>query len=114
MAALHVFGDHRASVFELRRNALGHRVLSFGFLERAEMESTLFCRPLRIVDLRRLRLRRFGDTRSATAGYSIHRDRKKFCPAHRDSCSDFELDLFAFATARFVLSPAQIGKFRRR
>lgn len=68
------------------------------------MEPARFYRSLRLVDLRRLRFRRFDNSCSTIAHRAIHSDGKKLSPPRRRCLAVIELDLPALAPARFVLS----------
>ena len=112
MAALPFPGGHRSPVCHLRRDPCSHRLFPSGFLERVEMEPARFCRSLRIVDLRRLRFRRFGYSRAAIAHRAIHSIGKELYPPDRRYLVVIELDLPAVAPARFVLSSFQTLELR--
>jgi len=71
------------------------------------MEPARFYRSLRLVDLRRLRFRGFGNSRAASAHRAIHSNGKKLSPPDRRYLVVIELDLPALAPARFVLSSFQ-------
>ena len=88
----------------LRCDSRSDRFFSSGFLERVEMESALFYGSLRLVDLRRLRFRGFGNSRAAIAHRAIYSDGKKLSPPDRGHLVAVKLDLSALAPARFVLS----------
>ena len=104
LAALCFSGNYRSPLSDLRRDSRGHRLLPSGFLERLEIESAGFHNPLRIVDLRRLRFRRFGSSRAAIAHRAIYRCGKKFSPDRRACRAALKLDLSALAAAGFVLN----------
>lgn len=70
------------------------------------MEPARFYRSLRIVDLRRLCVRGFGNSRAAIAHRTIHSHGEKFSPPDRRHLVALELDLPALAPARFVLAEA--------
>src|SRR5216684_2728566 len=106
MAALHLFGGHRTSMSHLWSHPCSHRLFPSGFLERVEMEPARFCRSLRIVDLRRLRFRRFGYSRAAIAHRAFDTGGKNLRARRRDYFVALELDLPALAPARFVLTAA--------
>ena len=103
MATLHFLGGHRTSVRHLRRDSLGHRLFPSRFLERVEMEPARLSFLERIVDLRRLRFRRFDRSGAPIAHRPIHSAGKNFCALRRDHFVALELDLSALAPARFVL-----------
>ena len=84
-----------------------HRLFPSGFYERVEVEPARFYDSLRIVDLRRLRFRRFGYSRAAIAHRAIHSIGKELSPPDRRYLVVIELDLPAVAPARFVLSSFQ-------
>jgi len=103
MAALPFPGGHRSPVCQLRRDSLSHRLFPCGFLERVEVEPARLSFLERIVDLRRLRFRRFGNSRAAVAHRAAHAVGEKFSAAPRRHLVALELDLSALAPARFVL-----------
>ena len=106
MAALHFFVGHWTSVSHLWRDSRSHRFFPSRFLERVEMEPARFYRSLRIVDLRRLRFRRFGSSHAAVAHRAIHSGGKTLYARRRRYPVVIELDLPALAPARFVLTAA--------
>ena len=106
LAALHFPGSHGPPLHHLRRNPRSHRVLSSRFLDRVEMEPARFCGSLRLVDLRRLRFRRFGCSRSTIAHRAFDTGGKNLRARRRDYFVALELDLPALAPARFVLTAA--------
>jgi len=92
----------------LRRDSIGHRLFPFRFLERVEMEPALLSFLERIIDLRRLRFRRFGGSRAAIAPRAtIHSGGKKLYSRRCRYPVVIELDLLALASTRFVLSSFQ-------
>jgi len=106
MAALHFFVGHWTSMSHLWRDSRSHRFFPSRFLERVEMEPARFYRSLRIVDLRRLRFRRFGNSLAAITHRAIHSIGKELSSFVRRYLAGIELDLPALAPARFVLTAA--------
>ena len=112
MATLPFPGGHRSPVCHLRRDSLSHRLFPCEFLEGVEVESARLSFLERIVDLRRLRFRRFGYSRAAIAHRAIHSIGKELYPPDRRYLVVIELDLPAVAPARFVLSSFQTLELR--
>ena len=108
MAALHFPGRHGPPLHHLRRDSCSHRLLPSRFLERVAMEPARLYDSLRLVDLRRLRFRRFGGSRAAIAPRAtIHSSGKKLYSRRCRYPVVIELGLLALASTGFVLSSFQ-------